>query len=142
MKSLVFFLFLPLNFVFAQGVTTLKTNTNNSQATTNLIELPENSVTSHQLTDNRLSMSEAEKRVLRAKIEYDEAVKEFEKIKTTTEAQITSLRAEKSIPKECILSPKGLGVYYWILVKDGKPESCVGSTPTTPTTPVPSERGK
>lgn len=92
-------------------------------------------LTSHQLTDNRLSMSEAEKRVLRAKIEYDEAVKEFEKIKTATEAQISSLRTEGNIPKECILSPKGLGVYSWVLIKDGKPESCpvVNST---------NERGK
>lgn len=121
MKTLAFFLILsPLNFVFAQ----------------------ENSITSHQLTDNRLSMSEAEKRVLRAKIEYDEAVKEFEKIKTTTEAQISSLRTEGKIPKECILAPKGLGIYSWLLIKDGKPESCVGGNTTVPPATPPAERGK
>ena len=117
MKTLAFLLILsPLNFVFAQ----------------------ENSITSHQLTDNRLSMSEAEKRVLRAKIEYDDAVREFEKIKTTTEAQISSLRTEGNIPKECILSPKGLGVYSWVLIKEGKPESC----PVVNSTSPPNERGK
>jgi hypothetical protein len=83
-------------------------------------------------------MSEAEKRVLRAKIEYDEAVKEFEKIKTATEAQISSLRTEGNIPKECILSPKGLGVYSWILIKNSKPESCTVINTTSP----PNERGK
>ena len=139
MKTLAFlFLLSPLNFVFAQEITTLKTNSNNSQTTSNLIELPENSITSHQLTDNRLSMSEAEKRVLRAKIEYDEAVKEFEKLKQVVEAQIGALRGEGNIPKECILSPKGLGVYSWVLIKDGKPESCPVSNTTSP----PNERGK
>jgi len=116
MKLLSILLLLPLNFVFAQ----------------------ENSITSHQLTDNRLSMSEAEKRVLRAKIEYDDAVREFEKIKTTTEAQISALRTEGNITKECILAPKGLGVYSWVLIKEGKPESCVGGNTTSP----PNERGK
>jgi hypothetical protein len=117
MKTLAFLvLLLPPNLIFAQ----------------------ENSITSHQLTDNRLSMSEAEKRVLRAKIEYDEAVKEFEKIKTATEAQISSLRTEGNIPKECILSPKGLGVYSWILIKNSKPESCTVINTTSP----PNERGK
>jgi hypothetical protein len=117
MKTLVFlFLLSPLNFVFAQ----------------------ENSIISHQLTDNRLSMSEAEKRVLRAKIEYDEAVKEFEKIKTATEAQIGALRTEGNIPKECILSPKGLGVYSWVLIKNSNPESCTVINTTSP----PNERGK
>jgi len=115
MKLLSILLLLPLNFVFAQ----------------------ENSITSHQLTDNRLSMSEAEKRVLRAKIEYDDAVKEFEKIKTSTEAQVGALRGE-TIPKDCILSYKGLGVYSWLLIKDNKPESCPVANPTPP----PNERGK
>ena len=134
MKTLAFLVLLtPLNFVFAQEVTTLKTNSNNSQTTSNLIELPENSITSHQLTDNRLSMSEAEKRVLRAKIEYDDAVKEFEKLKQVVEAQIGALRGESSLPSECILSYKGLGMYSWIVIKENKPESCI---------PKVGERGK
>lgn len=73
---------------------------------------------------------------MRAKIEYDDAVREFEKIKTSTEAQIGALRGE-TVPKECILSYKGLGIYSWVLIKEGKPESCPTSTPT-----VPNERGK
>ena len=75
---------------------------------------------------------------MRAKIEYDEAVKEFEKLKQVVEAQIGALRGEGNIPKECILSPKGLGVYSWVLIKDGKPESCPVSNTTSP----PNERGK